>query len=101
MDTGPLPPRDREGREIPVGASVRVVGLPNLVGIPEDLGTRAVFEHLLGRYKWVYAFDEFGLAELIFRIRSGPHAGLHIVSIEPSLLRVKRRRGDGGDQPPG
>jgi len=33
------------------------------------------FEHLLGKYKRVEEFDEFGQAWLRFKIRKGPHAG--------------------------
>jgi hypothetical protein len=50
----------------------------------------SVFEHLVGTYKRVREFDEYGFAWLDFRIRKGPHAGYHMVGIEPYLLRVRR-----------
>ena len=50
-----------------------------------------MFLHLLGKYKRVRAFDEFGMAWLSFTIRKGrPHAGFHSVGIESSLLKVRR-----------
>jgi hypothetical protein len=73
---------------------VRVVGQPDLSSVPEpdELETRRVFAHLVGAYKKIVDFDDFGFAELAFRIRSGPAAGSHSVWIEPYLLRSRRRR---------
>ena len=90
-------PFDATGRRIKVGDMVRILGVPGLSGMKP--GPRAeslpVFEHLVGRYKRVDDFDDYGFAELAFRIRSGPQAGRRFVWIEPHLLRVKRPRGEG------
>jgi hypothetical protein len=76
------------------GDVVRVVGVPDLAGIrrPE---VRRVFRHLVGTYRRVRGFDERGNVELVFRIRDGRDRGLHVVGIEPSLLRVRRPRRPG------
>ena len=87
-------PIDVTGKRIRVGDVVRVVGVPDLSTMaptPRAESLR-VFRYLVGRYKRVVAFDEQGLAELSFRIRSGRSRGDHTVWIEPHLLRVRRRQ---------
>lgn len=87
-------PLDCTGARLRPGDLVRIVGRPDLTGLPEldELGTRAVFAHLVGTYKRIIDFDEHGHAHLTFRIRSGPVAGYHSVWIEPYLLRLRRAR---------
>jgi hypothetical protein len=89
-----MPRRDASGATLRVGNVVRVVGVPDLSGMaPECLAeSLPVFRHLLGKYKRIDEFDEYGHAWLTFRIRKGPHAGLHWVAIEPWLLRLRRAR---------
>ena len=91
------PPRDATGVPIRVGGVVKVLKVlkvPDLSGMRPE-GRReslAVFEHILGTYKRVVAFNSLGWAELSFRILNGPRSGLHTVWIEPELLRVRRTR---------
>lgn len=84
--------KDVAGERIRVGDIVRVIGVPDLSGISADFraGTLAVFEHLVGTYKRIEEFDEYGQAWLRFTIRKGPHAGYHSVGIEPYLLKLRR-----------
>ena len=86
--------RDVTGARIRVGDIVRIIGAPDLAGMsPESRAeSRPVFEYLIGKYKRVAEFDEWGMAWLTFKIRQGPHAGYHSVGIEPYLLRVRRGR---------
>jgi hypothetical protein len=87
-------PKDVEGRPIRRGATVRVLAIPDLSGMSARgrRETRRVFAHIRGTYRRVAGFNALGQAELSFRIRRGPDAGLHTVWIEPALLRVRRRR---------
>jgi hypothetical protein len=92
------PPRpcDRDGHPLRRGDVVRVVGVPDLAGVP-PAGRREslpVFRHLLGTYRTIAGFDAHGFAELFFAIRRGPRRGRHWVAIEPWLLRKRlpRRR---------
>ncbi|HEY6230498.1 MAG TPA: hypothetical protein VIW64_04490 [Pyrinomonadaceae bacterium] len=89
-----LPRRDVTGALVAVGDIVRVVGLPDLAGMSPECRAESlpVFEHLLGKYKRVEEFDEFGMAWLRFNIRKGPHSGYHSVGIEPHLLRRRATR---------
>ena len=84
--------RDVRGEHLSVGDIVRVIGVPDLSGMSPECRAESlpVFEHLLGKYKRVEEFDEFGQAWLTFKIRKGPHAGYHSVGIEPYLLRLRR-----------
>jgi hypothetical protein len=86
--------RDVLGAQIKVGDVVRVVGVPDLAGMSNESQSQSlpVFRYLVGKYKRVEEFDQDGLAWLRFRIRKGPHAGLHSVAIEPYLLRVRQKR---------
>lgn len=73
---------------------MRVVGVPDLAGMAprQRSESLAVFEYLVGKYKSVKGFNQFGLAELTFSIPKGPGRGWHFVAIEPALLRVRRLR---------
>ena len=83
--------RDRDGRLIRKGDIVRVVALPDLAGCPPE--THRVFRHLVGTYRRVRGFDAAGNAEIILRMRTGRERGLHVVGIEPSLLKTRASRG--------
>ncbi|MCL2829558.1 MAG: hypothetical protein FWD77_02320 [Betaproteobacteria bacterium] len=89
-------PKDRNGHRIQVGDRVRIVGMPDLSGMtPEGIAeSRPVFEYLIGRYKRIVEFDEFGFAWFYFRIPGCKFKGLHSVAIEPSLLHLPRSRSD-------
>lgn len=89
-----LEPIDVTGRRIEVGDLVRVLAVPNLSGMHPAIRKESepVFAHIVGTYKRVIDFDKYGHIELFFRIRTGPHRGLHSVWIEPHLLRVRRMR---------
>ena len=91
--TYPLEPVDARSVRLQPGDRVRVVGIPDLSSIPEpdELGTREVFQHLVGTYRRIAGFDELGHVRLDFRIRKGPHSGRHTVWIEPYLLRRRVR----------
>ena len=87
-----LAARDANGEAIRIGDMVRVVGVPDLSGMSLECRAESlpVFEHLVGKYKQVQEFDEFGHAWLRFKILKGPHSGFHSVGIEPYLLKVRR-----------
>ena len=90
-----LEPKDARGKRIRKGGSVRVVGIPDLAGLRDAASRRettAVFKHVRGRVMKVRGFNQYGLAELFFRIREGRHAGWHGISIEPDLLLVQKSR---------
>jgi len=93
-EANPHPPFDRDGRRLRAGDKVRIVGSPSLAGM--GTVTRAeskpVFDHLVGQYKRITEFDEFGEARLHFRITRGRWRGYHTVWIEPCLLKGARRR---------
>jgi hypothetical protein len=84
--------KDVSGQRLKVGDVVRVIGIPDLSGMSAECRAESlpVFEHLVGRYKRVQEFDEFGFAWLRFKIRKGPQAGYHWVGIEPYLLKKRR-----------
>lgn len=89
----PLPRSDRAGRLLTEGDRVRIVGVPDLAGMSSEgrSETEPVFRYLVGKYKTVRGFDAGGRAELIFRFPSRTDQ-LHIVAIEPALLRKRRPR---------
>ena len=86
-----LEPKDITGRRIKRGDLVRIVGIPDLGSMASTQRNESlpVFEYLLGKYKPVKGFNQFGFVELMFSIRTGPKRGWHSVAIEPSLLRVR------------
>ena len=85
--------KDVRGRAVRAGESVRVLGIPDLSGMSARgrLESLPVFEHIVGTYRRVAGFNSLGWAELEFRIRAGPNAGLHTVWLETQLLRVRSR----------
>ncbi len=89
------PPIDANGQIIRIGDTVRIIGVPDLSDMsPEPLKeTQPAFEYLVGKYKKVYGFDEYGHVELVFRVLKWDD-GIHTVWIEPSLLKVKNIRKD-------
>ncbi len=91
----PFAPLDREGRAIRPGQLVRIVGTPELGEMSAEARRESapVFEHLVGTYRRVRAVTEIGLVELSFRIAAGPHAGLHVVWLEPRLVRIRQPGG--------
>ena len=68
--------------------------MPDLSGMSERGRTESlpVFEYLVGRYKRVAPFDEYGCARLDFAIPSGKLRGRPEVGLEPFLLQVLKRR---------
>jgi len=87
--------RDNTGERVHVGDMVRVIGVPDLNGMSSECRAESlpVFRFLVGKYKRVQEFDEYGFAWLRFTIRDGPHAGYHSVAIEPRLLKIRNRSG--------
>jgi hypothetical protein len=77
-----------------VGDIVRVIGLPDLAGWTADgvRCSRPVFRHIVGTYRRIADFDEYGHAELRVRIRQGGSRGFHQLWIEPWLLAKRKRR---------
>jgi len=90
----PHRPKDRSGRHIDVGDWVRIIGVPDLSGMSARgrAESQPVFEYLVGKYKRVAAFDEYGCARFDFAISNGKLSGRHEVGIEPFLLHVRRKR---------
>jgi hypothetical protein len=88
------PPKDANGQTIRIGDSVRIIGVPDLSDMsPEPLKeTQPVFEHLVGKYKKVHGFDEYGHVELVFQVLKW-NDGIHTLWIEPFLLKVKKTKG--------
>ena len=86
------PVRDSTGAVIEAGAQVRILGVPELKGLSRSqrAETRAVFQHVVGRYKRVAEVTSGGWLVLQFVIRSGSARGRHIVELEPQLVRVRR-----------
>ena len=86
--------KDVTGQRVRVGDIVRIIGVPDLSRMSNACREEStpVFEHLVGKYKRVEEFDEWGMAWLRFKIRKGSSAGYHMVGIEPFLLRVRRSK---------
>jgi hypothetical protein len=83
---------DRDGTTVRPGDRVRVLGIPDLSGMPPPYRqeTERVFRHILGSVKRVESIDAQSNAILMFRIRSGHAAGYHSVAIEGIHLRKVR-----------
>lgn len=100
----PSRPRDRDGRELEVGDVVRIVGVPPLAGMSDEVRRDClpVFEHLVGTYRTIAEFDDFGFAGFWFTIRQGEWRGRHFVAIEPELLkkRDEKRRAEAARRRP-
>jgi len=86
--------RDVSGARLKIGDIVRVLGVPDLSGMHVDRQAESlpVFQHLVGKYKKIDEFDEFGLVWLSFRIHKVGGSEYHSVGIEPHLLRLRRFR---------
>ncbi len=84
--------KDATDQRIRIGDIVRIIGVPDLSGMSQECRAESlpVFKHLVGTYKRVEEFEEYGQAWLRFKIRNGRHVGYHSVGIEPCLLRVRR-----------
>jgi hypothetical protein len=82
-------PLDAAGNRLKIGDRVRVLGIPDLSRMRPKPRAEClpVFKHLLGQKKRISSFDELGNAELVCRILKGKLKGLHVVGIEPNLLR--------------
>jgi hypothetical protein len=74
---------------------VRVIGVPDLGTMPKEAREESapVFEYLVGKYKRIASFNQFGLAEFQVSINATHLRGWHIVAIEPRLLSLPRQRG--------
>ena len=86
---------DRNGEAINVGDVVRIVGVPDLKGMSEEgiAESLPVFQYLVGKYKRVRGFDEYGCAEFDFVMRHiNSERSMHSVWLEPFLLHVPQRR---------
>lgn len=86
-----LKPKDIVGQTILRGALVRIVRVPDLASMRPRRRSEAeaVFKHLQGTCKRVASFGQYGHVELVFTIRKGRLAGMHVVEIEPHFLRVQ------------
>jgi hypothetical protein len=73
---------------------VRVIDVPDLSGMSNEglAESLPVFQYLVGKYKKIAAFDEYGHAQLNFVIPSGKLKGWHGVVIEPFLLHLPLQR---------
>lgn len=87
-----FPRKDITGERLRPGDTVRVAGVSDISGMSPECRAESlpVFQYLLGKYKRIREFDEWGLAWLSFTIRKGSCAGWHSVGIEPHLLRLRR-----------
>ena len=88
-------PVDRKGNHLNVGDRVRVIGVPDLSGMSADGIAEALpaFQHIVGLYKRICGFDEYGCAELSFTIRhSDGERTWHSVWIEPFLLHLPQSK---------
>ena len=91
----PHKPIDRNGVPIKVGDVVRIVGVPDLSDMSPDSIAESLpaFEYLLGKYKRVHDFNEYGFAEFSFIMRnSNGKRSWHSVWVEPFLLHIPRHR---------
>ena len=88
-------PADRNGQRIKIGDSVRIVGVPDLSGMSKDCLAESlpVFQYLVGKYKRVMGFDEYGCAEFSFIMyHRDAERGWHTVWVEPFLLHIPQSR---------
>lgn len=91
----PHKPYDRNGKTIKVGDIVRIVGVPDLSGMSQDgiAESLPVFQYLVGKYKRVRGFDEYGCAEFSFIMHhTSGERGWHSVWVEPFLLHIPQCR---------
>jgi hypothetical protein len=89
-------PRDitGSGSRLRVGDVVRIVGVPDLSTMAPEVRTESlpVFTFLVGKYKRISEFDEYGHVGIWFLIRKGRHKGRHWVALEPYLVRLRKSR---------
>ncbi len=85
-------PFDVCGRRIQTGDIVRIVGAPDRAELADE--SVAVFERLIGSYRRVAGFDDYGHVEIELVFRGGPEAGLHWVWLEPHFVKVKQSRAE-------
>lgn len=91
----PHKPIDRNGKLIRVGDVVRIVGVPDLSGMSQDGKAESLpaFQYLVGKYKRVLGFDEYGCAEFSFVMHhANGKRGWHSAWVEPFLLHIPQRR---------
>jgi hypothetical protein len=81
-------PKDRLGRLLRTGDTVRIVAVPNLKGMSAAAvaESRPVFRQLCGKTARIDSFNQFGMAWLNFAIPVGRYKGWHGVAIETQLL---------------
>ena len=86
------PQKDALGQTIRIGDTVRIIGAPDLsdMALEDRKETQPVFDYLVGKYKKVHGFDEYGHVELAFQVLKWKD-GIHTVWIEPFLLKVKKK----------
>jgi hypothetical protein len=110
---------DRGRAPLAIGDEVRIMGIPDLSGMAPTAKAVSlpVFEYLVGKYKKITNFDEYGCAEISFRLpvrlidsisSNRVHAfggspekarkiantigNSHTVWLEPFLLKKRSRR---------
>ena len=91
----PYEPFDRNGKLIEVGSVVRIIGTPDLSDMSEEsiAEVQPIFQYLLGKYKRVRGFNEYGHVELSFTMKSvSGKRDWHFIWIEPFLLQMPRQR---------
>ena len=98
--TPTLARKDAEGRQLSVGDTVRIVGVPDVSSWTREQKSFSlpVFEYLVGKYKKISDFNQVGMAEIEFKMKEAGEWIHHTVWIEPDLLKLKRaqrRRLDG------
>lgn len=88
---------DVTGSRLRIGDSVRIIGVPDLVGMSQSSRRESlpVFRYLVGKYKRIQGFDQFGCVELSFIIRSKTNrrSVSHGIWLEPFLVRKRQPRG--------
>ncbi len=89
-----IPQRDVEGRKLKVGDIVKIKGIPDTSSWTQSQKRFSlyVFKHLVGKYKRIFDFDKYGLAEIEFRMKKRGKWEYHTVWLEPYLLRLKQSR---------
>lgn len=97
----PHKPADRNGTPIKIGDLVRIVGVPDLSGMSPACRAEslAVFRYLVGKYKRVRGFDQYGCAEFSFVMRQdNGERSWHSVWVEPFLLHIPQHRSTSADE---
>jgi len=86
--------KDANGQALRIGDVVRVCGLPDLSEMPPHTRRESdrVFQYLVGRRKRIMRIDEVGNAEFMLRLKEKGKTTIHLVRIEPHLLKKPQRR---------